>query len=161
MQLARGALCLFADADGATPIRELEKLEQPIGKGADIVIGSRARHSPECTLDARWRRKFFGRIFHGSVRLGRVRKIVDTQCGFKLFKAQVAKNLFFGFTYRRIRFCCRAFTHSATARIHNCRSCGELARPARKQGTSHHRRPSHGTRASNYSQESAPWSLLV
>jgi dolichyl-phosphate beta-glucosyltransferase len=94
MQLARGALCLFTDADGATSIRELEKLEPHIGKGADIVIGSRALRSPECTLDARWHRKFFGRIFHRFVRLVGVRKIVDTQCGFKLFKAQVAKDLF-------------------------------------------------------------------
>lgn len=94
MQLARGALCLFADADGATSIRELEKFEQHLGKGADIVIGSRALHSSECTLDARWHRKFFGRIFHRFVRLVGVRKIADTQCGFKLFKTQVAKDLF-------------------------------------------------------------------
>lgn len=94
MQVARGALCLFVDADGATPIKELEKFELYLGKGADIVIGSRALHSPECTLDTRWHRKFFGRIFHGFVRLLGVRKIADTQCGFKLFRSQVAKDLF-------------------------------------------------------------------
>ena len=39
---ARGAFRLFADADGATPIGELERLLPALRAGADVVIGSRA-----------------------------------------------------------------------------------------------------------------------
>src|SRR5215203_894747 len=39
---AVGRTILFADADGATPICELERLEAALESGADIAIGSRA-----------------------------------------------------------------------------------------------------------------------
>src|SRR6476659_7299435 len=39
---ARGARVLSADADGASPIEELARLEQAINAGADVAIGSRA-----------------------------------------------------------------------------------------------------------------------
>jgi len=42
MLAARGAYRLFADADGATPIEELKRLEPALMAGADVVIGSRA-----------------------------------------------------------------------------------------------------------------------
>ena len=42
MLKARGALRLFTDADGATPIQELERLESALAAGADIAI-DRAR----------------------------------------------------------------------------------------------------------------------
>src|SRR5262245_1267723 len=51
---ATGQLRLFADADGATPIREIGRLEERITYGADIAIGSRALPDPTCTLQAKW-----------------------------------------------------------------------------------------------------------
>src|SRR5262245_65899532 len=42
MLAARGAWRLFADADGATPIAELKRLEAALSAGADVEIGSRA-----------------------------------------------------------------------------------------------------------------------
>jgi len=42
MHAAVGRLQLFADADGATPIQELARLEQAVANGADVAIGSRA-----------------------------------------------------------------------------------------------------------------------
>src|SRR4029453_11743964 len=42
MLAARGAYRLFADADGATPIQELKRLEAPLVTGADVAFGSRA-----------------------------------------------------------------------------------------------------------------------
>ena len=42
MLAARGRLQLFADADGATAITELDRLEHAIRNGADIAIGSRS-----------------------------------------------------------------------------------------------------------------------
>ena len=94
MMSAIGELCLFADADGATPIKEIEKLEARIIAGADIAIGSRALWSPTIILKAKLYRKALSRIFSLAVRCLGVKSIVDTQCGFKLFRARVAKELF-------------------------------------------------------------------
>ena len=95
---ARGARVLFADADGATPIGELRRLEAALDGGADVAIGSReaVRRAPSTDVVVRtsvWRR-MSGRIFHQVVKVSGVRDIVDTQCGFKLFTAQAAGTLF-------------------------------------------------------------------
>jgi dolichyl-phosphate beta-glucosyltransferase len=42
MRAARGDLRLMADADGATPIAEVKRLETVIQAGADLAVGSRA-----------------------------------------------------------------------------------------------------------------------
>ena len=90
----KGALCLFADADGATPIRELERLERAIANGADIAIGSRTARDPTRVVQERVFRKISGSIFNIAVRSLGVTGITDTQCGFKLFRAPVARALF-------------------------------------------------------------------
>src|SRR5258705_11432408 len=46
MLSARGRFRLFTDADGATPIAELKRLEPAFAAGADVVIGSRAPADP-------------------------------------------------------------------------------------------------------------------
>lgn len=94
MLKAAGELRLFTDADGATPIREVERLEERIAQGADIAIGSRALRDDTRMVQAKWHRVFFGQIFNAIVRCLGVRDIADTQCGFKLFRAQVARDLF-------------------------------------------------------------------
>jgi dolichyl-phosphate beta-glucosyltransferase len=73
IQAAVGRLQLFTDADGATPIQELARLEEAVAKGADVAIGSRSLAS---------------RLPDYAVR------ITDTQCGFKLFRQPVAADLF-------------------------------------------------------------------
>jgi dolichyl-phosphate beta-glucosyltransferase len=96
MQAAQGHRQLFTDADGATPITELERLEQALHSGAEVAIGSRslASRRPEFTVDARWHRSLLGGIFNGIVRAGGIAGIADTQCGFKLFERAVAQDLF-------------------------------------------------------------------
>ncbi len=91
---ARGRLVLFADADGSTPIAEIERLERAIAGGADVAIGSRAMPAADVEVRARLHRRIIGRIFHGLVWLAGVRGIRDTQCGFKLFRGPVAHALF-------------------------------------------------------------------
>ena len=91
---ARGRLRLFTDADGATPIRELEKLERAIAAGADIAVGSRTRRDPTRTVETRAFRKLGGALFNIAVRSLGVTGITDTQCGFKLFRTPVAQALF-------------------------------------------------------------------
>jgi dolichyl-phosphate beta-glucosyltransferase len=93
---ARGELQLIADADGATPIQELTRLEASIGNGADIAIGSRflAARDSRYRVKARWHRRVLGDVFSWIVRRVGVRDITDTQCGFKLFRKAVAQDLF-------------------------------------------------------------------
>lgn len=96
MQAARGTSQLFTDADGATPIEELARLESALAIGADLAIGSRAlaAQDPHYTVQARWHRSVLGTIFNALVRRLGIRHITDTQCGFKLFRRSVARDLF-------------------------------------------------------------------
>jgi dolichyl-phosphate beta-glucosyltransferase len=94
MCVANGQHRLFADADGATPIAELKRLEAALAAGADVAIGSRARTDPGVVVRARPHRKAAGRIFNAlSTTLG-LAGLDDTQCGFKAFTAAAADDLF-------------------------------------------------------------------
>ncbi len=96
IQAAHGGLQLFADADGATPIEELERLERAIETGADLAIGSRAlaSRSSTYTVKARWHRSALGALFNAVVQRLGLDGIQDTQCGFKLFRRTAAQDLF-------------------------------------------------------------------
>jgi dolichyl-phosphate beta-glucosyltransferase len=96
MQATRGDRRLFADADGATPIHEMERLEAAINNGADIAIGSRTLASRDSRyhVQARLHRTLLGGLFNHVVRGLGIRDIHDTQCGFKLFRQSVAQDLF-------------------------------------------------------------------
>ena len=96
MQSAAGYLQLFADADGATPIGELSRLEKALAEGADVAIGSRALAArlPGYAVHARLYRSLLGSLFNAAVRQGGIRGISDTQCGFKLFRRVIAQELF-------------------------------------------------------------------
>lgn len=96
MKEARGALRLFADADGAAPIEEVSRLEAAIASGAQIAIGSRflASRDPRYAVQARWHRSVLGNLFNGVIQRLGLAGITDTQCGFKLFPAAVAEDLF-------------------------------------------------------------------
>jgi dolichyl-phosphate beta-glucosyltransferase len=96
MQFAQGELQLFADADGATPIQELERLEAAVKNGADLAIGSRtlASRDSRYQVRARLHRTLLGNLFNRVVRRLGIRDIHDTQCGFKLFRKSVAQDLF-------------------------------------------------------------------
>jgi dolichyl-phosphate beta-glucosyltransferase len=96
IQSAAGYLQLFADADGATPIDELTRLEKALAEGADVAIGSRALAArlPDFAVHARLYRSLLGFVFNAAVQQSGIRGISDTQCGFKLFRRVVAQELF-------------------------------------------------------------------
>jgi dolichyl-phosphate beta-glucosyltransferase len=91
---AKGDLLLIDDADGSSPIEEVERLEAGIANGADIAIGSRAKPDPSRKVEALAHRKFIGNTFNAIVQRLLLPGIYDTQCGFKLFKASVGKDIF-------------------------------------------------------------------
>ena len=88
MLKAAGDIILFCDMDQATPINQIEKL-LPKFKEADIAIGSRSGREGAPLV-----RKAMAYGF------SLLRTIVlrlpfkDTQCGFKAFKKEAAKNIF-------------------------------------------------------------------
>jgi dolichyl-phosphate beta-glucosyltransferase len=91
---AIGRTVLFADADGATAIVEIERLEHALALGADVAIGSRALRAEGVQVQAKVYRHFIGRTFHFLVERLADAGVKDTQCGFKLFRASVAQDLF-------------------------------------------------------------------
>jgi dolichyl-phosphate beta-glucosyltransferase len=91
---ARGALILFADADGATPVGEEQKLRHAIERGADIAVGSRVGGDQEAAVQRGWARAAQSWAFRQFVHRSLPMPIADTQCGFKMFRREVGKQLF-------------------------------------------------------------------
>jgi len=94
MLAARGDYLLMNDADGSSPIEEVDKLLEALKKGADVAIGSRAKDDPEVVVKAQLHRKYIGNTFNLIVQKLLLPGIQDTQCGFKLFKRDVAQDIF-------------------------------------------------------------------
>jgi dolichyl-phosphate beta-glucosyltransferase len=102
---ARGEWRLFSDADLSTPIEELEKLWFAVVQGKDeIAIGSRALDRSLIGVHQPGLRETFGRIFNGVMRAATGLPIADTQCGFKLFRGDVAQDVFARQTLERFGF---------------------------------------------------------
>jgi dolichyl-phosphate beta-glucosyltransferase len=91
---ARGEVIGFADADNKTPIDELDRL-LPFLRDYDVVIGSRGQPDSVVEKKQKWYRqigsKGFWLVMQLVVGLPGVR---DTQCGFKFFQGDVARDLF-------------------------------------------------------------------
>ncbi len=88
-----GEYLLFSDADLSTPIEEADKLFNYIGKGYDIVIGSRSIAGSDVKVHQPFYREKMGRIFNFLVNSLLLSGFIDTQCGFKLFKGNVAREM--------------------------------------------------------------------
>ena len=88
-----GALVLISDADFSAPIDELPRLEAAIAAGADVAIGSRAKRGAR-EVDQPVHRRLIGNAFNLAVQVLLLPGLWDTQCGFKLFRGQVARDLF-------------------------------------------------------------------
>ncbi|OWM70057.1 hypothetical protein CDL15_Pgr025906 [Punica granatum] len=120
---SRGELLLMMDADGATKINDLEKLEDQIHAVArkdfhfgdssksdsglrigDIPIaafGSRAHLEEKALSTRKWYRNFLMKGFHLVVLLTAGPGVRDTQCGFKMFTRAAARKLFTNIRLKR------------------------------------------------------------
>jgi dolichyl-phosphate beta-glucosyltransferase len=94
MLAARGARRLMTDADLSTPIEELDRLGARMDEGHDVVVGSRALPGSRIEVRQPWYRENSGRLFNVFVRALAVPGVMDTQCGFKLFSAAAARDVF-------------------------------------------------------------------
>jgi len=92
---ARGDWVLFSDADLSAPIAELDKLLAAAReRGAQVAIGSRALDRSLINVHQSFFREYAGRIFNLCMRVVTGLGFWDTQCGFKLFDAQAAREIF-------------------------------------------------------------------
>ncbi|KAJ8679053.1 hypothetical protein QAD02_014840 [Eretmocerus hayati] len=109
MQSARGSALLFADADGATTFSDLKKLDDSLrnllgvdyisspektAKSQAIVCGSRAHLEEEEKAKRSLFRLFLMYGFHFLVWFLCVKRVHDTQCGFKLLTRESARLVF-------------------------------------------------------------------
>ena len=101
---SRHKIILFIDADLTISIEELETFLPEIDHH-DIIIASRALAKTHFEENNPWYRVFLAKGFRFSqnIILGKTR-IKDTQCGFKVFKKEVAKRIFKHVTIQRFAF---------------------------------------------------------
>jgi dolichyl-phosphate beta-glucosyltransferase len=98
VRVSRGDYVLVTDADLSTPIEELPKLEAALAAGAGVAIGSRAIKGSRVELSQPIYRVLMGKAFNIIVQLVLLPGIWDTQCGFKLFRGDIARDVFEGLT---------------------------------------------------------------
>jgi dolichyl-phosphate beta-glucosyltransferase len=91
---ASGDYRLFFDADGSTPIDQVEKFWPQFESGFDVALGSRALPDSDVVVHQPWYRETMGRTFNLMVRLLTVRGFHDTQCGFKAFSRPAVEIIF-------------------------------------------------------------------
>ncbi|MFE2032924.1 glycosyltransferase [Streptomyces scopuliridis] len=92
-----GRRVLLTDADLATPIDELDRLDKRLtADGGGAAIGSRAHPDARIEVHQLALREWLGRLGNRLIRLIAVDGIADTQCGFKLFDGERARAAFAG-----------------------------------------------------------------
>jgi dolichyl-phosphate beta-glucosyltransferase len=95
MLKATGEWRLMTDADLSTPIGELSKLYQcALRNAAAVSIGSRAIDRRLVSVHQSLFREFGGRFFNLLMRVVTGLPFLDTQCGFKLYRADAASTVF-------------------------------------------------------------------
>lgn len=90
---AQGAWILMADADNSTPIEQFDKLFAETDSHR-VIIGSRYLPESKIAVSQGVPRIMMSRLGNLLIRLLILPGLHDTQCGFKLFEATAAKEIF-------------------------------------------------------------------
>ena len=94
MEIAKGTLRLFMDADNSTEINHIDEFIKYVHEGYDVVIGNRKlKESIIKKRQSLYKEKLgdFGNILIQSFAVSGIR---DTQCGFKLFSKKAFLKIF-------------------------------------------------------------------
>jgi len=94
---SKGAYVMFADCGLCIPYgNALQGLEMLKAGQCDIAHGSRRLIESDILNDQPPHRRLFSKMFKATVRLllGVPRRLSDTQCGFKIYKGDVARDLY-------------------------------------------------------------------
>jgi glycosyltransferase involved in cell wall biosynthesis len=95
MLAARGQIRVMSDADGSMPPAQLTALLAPIvACRAEIAIGSRYAEGARTDVKQPAYRVLWSRLANRVIQRSLVPGVLDTQCGFKAFTAEAARDLF-------------------------------------------------------------------
>jgi dolichyl-phosphate beta-glucosyltransferase len=92
--VSKGDRVLLTDADLSTPIEELPKLEARLDAGAGVAIASRSIKGAQVVVSQPIYRVLMGKTFNIIVQALLLPGLWDTQCGFKLFRGDLARSVF-------------------------------------------------------------------
>jgi len=92
MLAAEGEYLFMADADFSMPIEEIAKFLPPQLSQYDVAIGSREVPGAVRYNEPAYRH-FMGRVFTFYVKVLAIPGFEDTQCGFKCFRREVARDI--------------------------------------------------------------------
>ena len=90
---SRGRIIIFTDADLPYELDAIDGFLQALQNGCDLAIGSRVLPGSE-VRGVPMLRYVAGQIFSWMVQAVLFQGLPDTQCGFKSFKAEAAKEIF-------------------------------------------------------------------
>jgi len=93
MLAARGEYLFICDSDLSMPIEEVSKFLPPALENYGVAIASREVEGARRYGEPAYRH-LMGRVFNFLVRLLAVPGFQDTQCGFKCFQREVARDIF-------------------------------------------------------------------
>lgn len=93
MLKASGHYRIFCDVDFSMPVDEIMRFLPPQVTNVDVVIGSREAKGAVRYNEPAYRH-LIGRIFNSMVRFMVLPGLQDSQCGFKLFSAACAEDVF-------------------------------------------------------------------
>jgi dolichyl-phosphate beta-glucosyltransferase len=97
MTQTTGKYAMFADCGLCIPYDNVLAGLAMLKNGAcDIAHGSRRHLQSNILRDQPWHRRLFSRTFKATVRtiLGVPREFTDTQCGFKIYRGDIARELY-------------------------------------------------------------------
>jgi len=92
-----GEVVLFADSGNCVPYASALPQVRRIRAGElDVALASRRHQETVIHRDRPWKRRFLSRLFHLAAVLvaGLPRGISDSQCGFKLYRGEAARELY-------------------------------------------------------------------
>ena len=89
----QGEYLMVCDADFSMPVEEIAKFMPPALSGYDVAIASREAPGARRIGEPHYRH-LMGRVFNLIVRTLAIPRIQDTQCGFKAFRREVARDIF-------------------------------------------------------------------
>ncbi len=89
----RGEYLFICDADLSMPIDHVSRFMPPVLWDYDVAIASREAPGAR-RFNEPWHRHLMGRVFNWIVRLLALPGIQDSQCGFKCFRREVARDIF-------------------------------------------------------------------
>lgn len=104
MLASRGEIRVFMDTDNSTTLDHIEKALPFFASNYDVVIGSRRIKGAKIVVHQSFIKELAGWLGNLWIQIFAIWGIKDTQCGFKVFSAKAAEDIFKRLTINRWGF---------------------------------------------------------